>query len=429
MKEKVEELNQNFLNARSEYNQIYKNFLYISEHFQERFKEEYVDLFTASTFSKVVPEIVSEESYLAVLRASNHYRNYPSPEGNSGLIQEFYRFIKHIYHLDFSEYETMVCQGTMQAIDAISCILKGQVVFVMDATVTFAKSIPTANGATVVLIKTNNGILDLNDLAQKAKMYRKEDIKYLYLNYPNNPTGAQMTEKEFADVIELTQKYGIKIVHDHDICLTSYDVNRPVISIFQNKKAILNCIEIYTLSKEFGLSGLRVGIIVGNKEFIEMIQYHNYEMNVMIPNLNQKIAELALARIDIEDVTKRIYQSMKCLIEGFRELGWRDLAFPQAGIAYLLQVPFSFEKKYEERAGELFAFYLQRKFGVGVGPAKCNCHSKTNYIRVLSMEPKERCRNMFDRMRGHISPDMDIHEDLYDEYIKTISVAEKYNVR
>lgn len=429
MKENTFVMNDNFVHARTEYNQIYKNFLYISEYYREIFKEEYVDLFTASTFSKVVPTLIEDKDYEKMIKGNSCYANYPSPEGNSTLLNAFHQFIRKIYDLDFSNYETMVCQGTMQAIDAISCILKGSVVFVMDSTVTFAKSIPTANGAEVVLIKTNDGILDIDDLTDKIHMYSNSKIKYLYINYPNNPTGAQITEGDLAQIIDVTQKYDIRIVHDHDICLTSYDSERPVISIFKNEKAIRNSIEIYTLSKEFGLSGLRIGIIVGNREFVKMIKYHNYEMNIMIPTLNQKIAELALNRMDINDTTNKIYNSMKTLVEGFRKLGWNNLRFPQAGISFLLEVPEAFVRKYNEQSGELFAFYLQKEFGIGVGPAKCNCLYRTNYIRVLSMEPGECCGMMFEKIRNYVSPQMETSNNLYNEYIDIIKLAEKSDVR
>lgn|GEM_PF-3880436 len=429
MNSMINDINSAFTNARTEYNQIYKDFLFISDYFENKYQDDYMDLFTASTFSKVVPDLISEDDYLKILKKDKYYQRYPSPEGDVTLIHTFHKLIKKIYGLDFTNYETMVCQGTMQAIDAISCILKGKIVFVMDSTVTFAKSIPTANGAEVVLIKTINGIIDLNDLESKIKQYDCKDRMYLYLNYPNNPTGAQINHSELDKIIDITQKYNLRIVHDHDICFTSYDENRPSISIFSNKKAVENSIEIYTLSKEFGLSGLRIGIIVGNKEFIEMIKSHNYEMNVMIPTLNQRIATLAMQRVNPKDVKNRIKHSMKTLVDGFRALGWNDLKYPQAGISFLLPVPASFKKEYGEKAGELFAFYLQKNYGIGVGPARCNCSERADCIRVLSMEPEERCRNMFKKIAGLVRPGMPVPEELYDEYSCMIELAGHYSVR
>ncbi|XBX04666.1 pyridoxal phosphate-dependent aminotransferase [Enterocloster clostridioformis] len=423
------DINESFKAARTEYNQIYKNFLYINDYYAKLYQQDFVDLFSASTFSKVVPHWLSDVDYCALIKEDNNYEYYPSPEGDAALIHEFHKFIRRIYGLDFSCYATLICQGTMQAIDAISCITKGKVVFVMDSTVTFAKSIPTANGAKVVLIKTDDGIIDMEDLERKISAYPEEDRMYLYINYPNNPTGSQLTADEMKEVVRITQKYNLKVVHDHDICMTSYAVGHPSISIFSDKEAERNCIEIYTFSKEFGLSGLRVGVIVGNRDFIEMIKYHNYEMNVMIPKLNQEVARIAMARINPDEVRTRIGDSMCALVNGFRGLGWEELKNPQAGISFLLPAPKDFMKKFGNMAGEMFAFDMQKNFGIGVGPAKCNCLNKGKYIRVLSMEPADKCLEMFARISGRISPDMPVPESLYDEYRKMIKRGESCNVR
>lgn len=151
------QMKSSFWAARSEFNQIYKNFLFVSDYYQKIYGERYIDLFTASTFSKVVPSLIATKDYVNELKSDMYYQEYPSPSGDDQLINSFIDFIKRVYQLDFSSYEIMVCQGTMQAIDAISRVLNGKIVFVMDSTVTFAKSIPTANGAKIVLIKTNNG--------------------------------------------------------------------------------------------------------------------------------------------------------------------------------------------------------------------------------------------------------------------------------
>ncbi len=419
-------INESFRIARMEYNQIYKDFLYINYYYDKVYGTGFMDLFSASTFSRVVPQWLSDEDYNELLKKDN-YEHYPSPEGNKDLIDSFHHFIKRIYNLDFSKYATLVCQGTMQAIDAISCISKGKIAFVIDATVTFAKSIPTANGAKVVLIKTNNGIIDFEDLESKICSYPEEDRMYLYINYPNNPTGSQITIDDLKEILRITQKYNLKVVHDHDICMTSY--TRPPISIFEEECAEQNSIEIYTFSKEFGLSGLRVGIIVGNRDFIDMIRYHNYEMNVMIPSLNQRIACTALERVEPSVVKEKITASMDTLVMGFQKLGWEKLEHPQAGISFLLPAPKQFIEVFGEDAGELFAFHMQKDFGIGVGPAKCNCLEKGKYIRILSMEPADMCLKMFERIDKKVSPDMNIPDSLHKEYREILKEGERHNVR
>ena len=150
---KMFDIKDSFKKSRAEYNQLYKNFLYINDYYSKIYQKNFVDLFSASTFSNVVPQWLSNKDFLTLLNSNNHFEYYPSPNGDVALIDTFYKFINRIYGLDFCNYGTLICQGTMQAIDSISRITKGKIVFVMDSTVTFAKSIPAANGAEIVLIK------------------------------------------------------------------------------------------------------------------------------------------------------------------------------------------------------------------------------------------------------------------------------------
>lgn len=152
-------------------------------------------------------------------------------------------------------------------------------------------------------------------------------------------------------------------------------------------------------------------------------------MNVMIPSLNQRIACTALERIEPSVVKEKITASMDTLVAGFRELGWEDLEHPQAGISFLLPAPKKFIERFGEEAGELFAFHMQKDFGVGVGPARCNCLEKGKYIRILSMEPADTCLKMFERIKKQVSPDMQVPDSLFKEYREILKEGELHNVR
>lgn len=299
----------------------------------------------------------------------------------------------------------------------------------MDSTVTFAKELPMLNGAEIVLVNTNHGIIDFKDLKHKLEIYKNRNIKYFYINYPNNPTGAQLSEIEFKNLIDIALKNNLLIVHDHDICFVSYKKQKPIISIFNIKRAQETAIEIFTFSKEFGLSGLRVGLIVGNKDIIDMIKFHNYERNIMIPKLNQKLACIALKKFNKNEIIKNISQSMKTLINEFEKLGWKNIIKPHAGISFLLEVPKKFIDAFGKNSGELFAFFLISEYGIGVGPAIVNNRNLQNYIRILSMENSKKCSKVFSTIKNEVSPDMEVPKELYKKYIKILSITDTNYIR
>ena len=218
-------------------------------------------------------------------------------------------------------------------------------------------------------------------------------------------------------------------MHDHDICFTSHNIERPVISILQVPGALNNCIEVYTLSKEFGLSGLRVAFVVGNKELIHLLQLHNYELSVMTPIFNQMVAEVALKYVQPQIIQDNIKQVMNVLVNGFRELGWENLESPHAGIAFLLPVPQIFIDFFGEKSDEVFSFYLQKYASIGVGPGKVYGKYGANFVRILSMASLDSSYKVFDILRDvGISPNMDVSPDLLKEYEMFLYEHRGYNL-
>jgi LL-diaminopimelate aminotransferase len=92
--------------------------------------------------------------------------------------------------------------------------------------------------------------------------------KLMYLNYPNNPTGAVVPDGFFAAVVEFAREYDILVVHDNAYSETTYDGYRAP-SFLQTPGAKEVGIEVFSLSKGYNMTGWRCAAIVGNAETIE----------------------------------------------------------------------------------------------------------------------------------------------------------------
>ena len=97
------------------------------------------------------------------------------------------------------------------------------------------------------------------------------NTKLIYLNYPSNPTGAVATKEFFDATINRFKDTDTKIVHYFAYATFGFDAKNP--SILQSPGAKDVAIEIYSLSKAFNMSGVRVGFAVGNAEIIENLNY------------------------------------------------------------------------------------------------------------------------------------------------------------
>ena len=97
-------------------------------------------------------------------------------------------------------------------------------------------------------------------------MLRK--ARLLYLNYPNNPTGAVATREFFKEVVDFAIKNNIVVVHDAAYSALTYDGYRPL-SFLSVEGAMDVGIEVHSLSKAFNMTGWRIGFVCGNPRAVK----------------------------------------------------------------------------------------------------------------------------------------------------------------
>lgn len=94
-----------------------------------------------------------------------------------------------------------------------------------------------------------------DDVVNKAKL--------LYINYPNNPTGATATRAFFEEVVQFAKQHGILVVHDAAYGALTFDGYQPL-SFLSVPGAIDVGIEVHSMSKAFNMTGWRLGFVAGN---------------------------------------------------------------------------------------------------------------------------------------------------------------------
>ncbi|HTS89511.1 MAG TPA: aminotransferase class I/II-fold pyridoxal phosphate-dependent enzyme [Gemmatimonadales bacterium] len=92
-------------------------------------------------------------------------------------------------------------------------------------------------------------------------------VRLVYLNYPNNPTGAVAPEAYLAETVEICRRYGIVLAYDNPYCDLTFDGYRAP-SIFEIPGAREVAVEFFSLSKSFSMTGWRLGWAAGDARFI-----------------------------------------------------------------------------------------------------------------------------------------------------------------
>jgi LL-diaminopimelate aminotransferase len=214
------------------------------------------------------------------------------------------------------------------------------------------------------------------DVARKAKV--------IWLNYPNNPTGAVCDRTFFERAVAWAKQYDVVIAHDLAYADVAYDGYVPA-SILEVDGAMDVAIEFNSLSKAFNMTGWRAGMAVGNATLINALTRVKTNMDSGIPQAIQAMAMAALdGPLDAVEDHNRIYQARRDrVVTVLRQLGLR-LEPPKASLYVWARLP-----EGERSSGE-FAARLIDATGVVVTPGASYGEAGEGYIRISLTTPDDR---------------------------------------
>lgn len=110
--------------------------------------------------------------------------------------------------------------------------------------------------------------------------------KVMWINYPNNPTGAVASFEYFKDVVNFAKNNNIIVMHDACYTDVAYDNFRPI-SFLEIEGAKDIGIEFHSLSKTYNMTGWRVGMVVGNQELINSLMIIKSNLDSGVPQAVQ----------------------------------------------------------------------------------------------------------------------------------------------
>ena len=139
-------------------------------------------------------------------------------------------------------------------------------------------------------------------------------VKIMWINYPHMPTGANATNKFYDKVIAFGKRHNILIVNDNPY---SFILNDRPISILRYKDAKDVCLELNSLSKTFNMAGWRVGMLVGNYDFVNAVLRVKSNMDSGMFYGIQKGAIEALK------CSEMWFKSLNSVYQKRRELVWK----------------------------------------------------------------------------------------------------------
>ena len=120
-----------------------------------------------------------------------------------------------------------------------------------------------------------------------------EDVAAVYLNYPSNPAAAAVPDGTFADAVAYAERTGAVVLHDFAYGDLVFDARRPA-SFLAEPGAKEVGVELFSMSKTYGMAGWRLGFVVGNAEVVRRLELLNDHVRAGIFVALQEAAVAAL---------------------------------------------------------------------------------------------------------------------------------------
>ncbi|KAF0112437.1 MAG: LL-diaminopimelate aminotransferase [Chloroflexi bacterium] len=238
------------------------------------------------------------------------------------------------------------------------------------------------------LVKENAFLPDLNAIPVESL----EKAKILWLNYPNNPTGAIATMSFFENAVTFARKHRILIAHDApytDVCFDCYVAP----SIMQVPGAKEVAVEFNSLSKSYNMAGWRLGMAVGNADIIDFLYTYKSQMDTSTfsPILSAGAVALTGDQSWLED-RNLIYKKRRDLVvEGLRAAGF-TLEAPKAAIYVWAALPS------DQTDSIVYCAQLLEATGVSTTPGVVYGAHGEGYLRVSLGTPTDRIEEAMQRL-------------------------------
>ncbi|RXJ04350.1 pyridoxal phosphate-dependent aminotransferase [Anaerobacillus alkaliphilus] len=312
------------------------------------------------------------------------YHKYSPFRGYSFLKEAVCTYYKREYGVDLDpETEVAVLFGAKAGLVEISqCLLnKDDVALVPDPGYPdywSGISLAQAKMEFMPLLEENEFLPDFSKISEASL----DQAKLMFLNYPNNPTGAVATRELFEEAVALGDQHDICIVHDFAYGAIGFEGKKPI-SFLEIPGAKNVGVEMMTMSKTYNMAGWRIGFAVGNTSVIEalnMIQDH-YHCS-LFGGIQEAAAEALLgSQVCVEELVATYEKRRDTFIQALQEIGW-DVKAPMGSFFAWLPVP-------EGYTSEEFADLLLEKARVVVAPGNGFGTYGEGYVRVGLLSDEE----------------------------------------
>jgi len=242
------------------------------------------------------------------------------------------------------------------------------------------------------LLKKNNFLPDFDAIPENVA----REAKIMWLNYPNNPTGATADLSFYAKAVAYARKYDILIAHDAPYCDLAFgDYIPPSILEVEGAKDV--AVEFNSLSKTYNMAGWRIGMVVGNAEIIRLLANYKSQIDssIFAPIQDAAVVALTSDQAWLRNRNK-IYEARRDVVyQGLVDAGF-EVDLPEAALYLWAKLPKGFSDPVK------FCADLLEDTGVSITPGVIYGPSGADYIRISIVIPTDQIAEAMRRIKDWV---------------------------
>ncbi len=335
---------------------------------------------------------VVDEMHIAINDPKNH--DYPPYDGTFEFKKASADWMKKRFNVDMDPKDEILANiGSKEAIAHVffAFVDSGDVTLCPDP------GYPVYQNATILAggepysmpLTAENGFLPELD---KIPVDVAKAAKIMFINYPNNPTGAVCDLDFYKKAVEFCKKYDILLCSDMAYCEMTYD-GYVAPSVFEVEGAKDVAIEFYSHSKSYNMTGWRVGFVAGNKEAIKALGTikNNIDSGCFKAVQQAAIKGYSAPAEEIQKLNLMYKERKEVMEQGLRDLGW-DIKPSKATFYIWVPCPKGF-------TSEEFATVMLEKAHLVVPPGNGYGKYGEGYIRIAITKPVDVLKKAIQRMK------------------------------
>ncbi len=217
------------------------------------------------------------------------------------------------------------------------------------------------------------------------------NVKLMWVNYPNMPTGANASTELFEKLVAFGKKHNIVICHDNPY---SFILNDEPMSILSVNGAKDICIELNSLSKSHNMSGWRMGMLVSNSQFVKWVlkAKSNIDSGQFKPLQLATVAALSNSDEWHSEMNK-IYAERRAWAEKIMDL--LDCAYDKSQVGLFVWGKLNNEVS----SSEEFTNYILYNARVFIAPGFIFGSNGARYIRISLGSSVEKLQESYERIK------------------------------